>query len=67
MDDKGLLTIPEFANALRIKPSCVRRWLRERKITCVYVGRLVRVPSAEVERIIQGGTRPAKLGKSGAR
>jgi excisionase family DNA binding protein len=54
-----LLTIPEFATALRVKPSCVRRWVGERKITVVHVGRLVRIPCSEVTRIITDGTRQA--------
>ena len=55
-----LLTIPEFATVLRIKPSCVRRWIRERKIMIVHVGRLVRIPASEVARLIQSGTRSAR-------
>jgi len=55
-----LLTIPEFATALRVKPSCVRRWLLEEKITSIHVGRLVRIPASEVDRLIQAGTRPAR-------
>jgi excisionase family DNA binding protein len=51
-----LLTIPEFASTLRVKPSCVRRWVGERKITIVHVGRLVRIPRSEVTRIITEGT-----------
>jgi excisionase family DNA binding protein len=55
--ESALLTIGEFAQALRIKPSCVRRWLSERKITRVHVGRLVRIPASEVYRLIAAGTR----------
>jgi excisionase family DNA binding protein len=55
-----LLTIPEFASALRIKPSCVRRWIHESKVTFVHVGRLVRIPESEVERIVRTGTRYAR-------
>jgi excisionase family DNA binding protein len=54
-----LLTIPEFALALRVKPSCIRRWVGERKIETVRVGRLVRIPSTEIERIVCEGTTPA--------
>jgi excisionase family DNA binding protein len=57
-----LLTVTEFADALRVRPSCVRRWIREEKVTIVHVGRLVRIPSAEVTRIIHEGTRPARRG-----
>jgi len=61
-ENSRLLTIPEFADALRIKPSCVRRWLSESKITRVHVGRLVRIPASEIDRIVQLGTRSAKCG-----
>jgi excisionase family DNA binding protein len=54
-----LLTITEFATALRLKPSCIRRWIGERRIETVRVGRLVRIPSTEIERIICEGTTPA--------
>lgn len=55
-----LLTVAEFASMLRIKPSCVRRWIREEKVTVVHVGRLVRIPCEEVLRIIHQGTRQRK-------
>jgi excisionase family DNA binding protein len=55
-----LLTVPEFATALRLKPSAVRRWIGERKIGVIHVGRLIRIPAAELERIVREGTRPAK-------
>ena len=54
-----LLTVPEFAEALRVKPSCVRRWIGESRITFVHVGRLVRIPTSEVDRIISVGTHRA--------
>jgi len=60
MTNKTLLTVPEFAEILRIKPSCTRRWILEHKLTTVHVGRLVRIPASEVQRIIEGGTRLAK-------
>lgn len=63
-DSCDLLTIKEFANALRLKPSCVRRWVGERKITIVHVGRLVRIPRTEVARIISEGTQPASKARS---
>ena len=59
-ETSDLLTISEFATALRIKPSCVRRWIRERRVTVVHVGRLVRIPADEVTRIVRTGTRRAQ-------
>lgn len=55
-----LLTVSELSALLRCKPSCIRRWIRERKVTTVHVGRLVRIPSSEADRIIRAGTRLAK-------
>jgi len=60
VDQQELLTIPEFAATIRVKTSCVRRWIREEKVTIVHVGRLVRIPSTEVTRIIREGTRVAR-------
>jgi len=54
-----LLTIQEFAAALRVKPSCIRRWISESKINYIHVGRLIRISSAEVTRVIESGTIPA--------
>ena len=64
-ENSNLLTVEEFGAALRIKPSCVRRWIREARVTVVHVGRLVRIPSEEVTRIIRSGTRRAR-GDAGA-
>jgi excisionase family DNA binding protein len=60
MAEHELLRLDEFASNLRITLACARRWARERKITVVKLGRLVRVPSSEVERIVREGTRNAK-------
>jgi excisionase family DNA binding protein len=62
MDAKqtALLSIPEFANALGVKRSCIRRWVLMRKITIFKVGRLVRVPSTELDRLLAEGLRPAR-------
>lgn len=55
-----LLTVPEFADVLRVKPSCIRRWIQEHKITTVKLGRVVRIPASEIERLINSGLRPAR-------
>lgn len=62
MDSKQttLLSVPQFANALGVTPACIRRWILERKIATVKLGRLIRIPSAEVERMISSGLRPAR-------
>ena len=60
MQQHELLTIPEFAASIRVTQACIRRWVRERRVTAVKLGRLVRIPATEVERLVQLGTRAAR-------
>lgn len=53
-----LLTVEEFADELRVTKACVRKWIVERKVVVVKVGRLVRLPTSELRRIVDEGTRP---------
>ncbi len=55
-----LLTVDEAAKALNVTPACIRRWILEVKITTVKIGRLIRVPSGEIDRLVEDGLRPAK-------
>ncbi len=56
-----LYRVPEAAERLNVKPSAVRRWVLLRKIGYVKVGeRAIRIPAAEVERLIEQGTVPAR-------
>lgn len=59
-DDKTLLKVNEFAAALNVTPSAVRRWLLERKISSTRIGRLVRIPRGEASRLIETGFCPAR-------
>jgi excisionase family DNA binding protein len=58
--EKSLLRVNEFAAILNVTPAAVRRWLLERKIASTRIGRLVRIPGSEVERLVQSGLRPAR-------
>jgi len=58
--DQQLLTVRTFAKALNVTSACIRRWILERKIATVKLGRLVRIPSDEVQRLIQSGLRPSQ-------
>jgi len=55
-----LLSAQEFADALNITVACARRWILERRVTTVKLGRLIRIPAAEVQRLIDAGLRPAR-------
>jgi len=53
-----LLTVEEFANELRVTRACVRKWILTRKVGVVKIGRLVRLRSSELRRIVDEGSRP---------
>jgi len=56
---KQLMDVTEFAGVLGVTPSCIRRWILERRINVIKLGRLVRIPVTEVERLISAGLHPA--------
>jgi excisionase family DNA binding protein len=45
------LTIEEFAAVFRVTPRTVSRWLADRRIFCIRVGRSVRIPRSELTRL----------------
>lgn len=53
-----LLTIPEAASMLRLKPSTLRAWILRRKIAFCKVGRLVRIPRQAIEQFVLSSTIP---------
>jgi|TARA_R100001086_G_scaffold104495_2_gene52453 excisionase family DNA binding protein len=53
MDD--LKTVREAAKLLTLSPHTLRVWIQERRIESVRLGRVVRIPLAEIERLIEGG------------
>lgn len=54
-----LMSASDFATTVGVTLSCVRRWIFEKRIATVKLGRLVRIPVTEVERILNAGLRPA--------
>jgi excisionase family DNA binding protein len=55
-----LLSVQEFADALNITVACARRWILERRVATVKLGRLIRIPASEVQRLVESGLRPAR-------
>jgi len=51
--DSELLTVPEAAALLRLKPSTIRAWVCQRKIPFVKLGRLVRIKRSDAEALIE--------------
>lgn len=54
-----LLTVPQAATALALSRHTVRVWIAARRIAVVRLGRAVRVPASEVERLLNEGLWPA--------
>jgi hypothetical protein len=54
---EALLSVPQFG----VTPACIRRWLLERRIASVKIGRLRKIPESEADRLIAEGFCPAKL------
>lgn len=55
-----LLTVSEFAQEVHMTVAGVRRWLLEGRIARYKLGRLVRIPSTEVQRLLDTGFIPAR-------
>lgn len=54
-----LLTVPQVAEALALKPKTIWSWIGLRKLAVHHVGRSVRIPASEVDRILAEGFIPA--------
>ena len=56
-----LLTVPEAAALLRLKPSTIRAWVCHKRIPYVKLGgRLVRIRRADAEALIASSVVPAE-------
>ena len=55
-----LLTIPEAADRLGLKPATIRFWIWTRRIEHVKIGRAVRLNEDTVQGLIERGTVPAR-------
>jgi excisionase family DNA binding protein len=54
-----MLTTQEFADRLGLSHGAIKKWVARRQLTIVKLGRAVRIPESELERIIRANTRPA--------
>jgi excisionase family DNA binding protein len=57
-----LLRVPEAAEILALSQKTVWQWIGERRIGVVRLGRAVRIPQSEIERLMEEGTTPARRG-----
>lgn len=58
--DHELLTLPEAADRLRLRPSTLRAWILRRKLPYCKIGRSVRLRRSDIEGLIDDGLVPAK-------
>jgi excisionase family DNA binding protein len=67
MPNQVMNTVREAADKTGLSQACLRRWIAERRIGFVRLGRAIRITSAELERIIAEGAVPARAQKNGQR
>jgi excisionase family DNA binding protein len=56
----GLVTVGEAAAALALSVHTIRMWIATRRIGCVKLGRAVRIPMSEIDRLVEWGKVPAR-------
>ena len=52
-------TVGEAAEELGLSPHTVRSWIADRRLAHLRLGRAIRIPAAEIRRIIETSTVPA--------
>jgi excisionase family DNA binding protein len=57
---KRMVSVRQAAEELGLSVACVRKWIAERRMEYVRLGRAIRVPGSEIDRLIAEGTIPAK-------
>jgi excisionase family DNA binding protein len=53
------LTISQAAVALNLSPHTIRSWIIQRRLSHIRLGRAIRIPGSEVERLLRDGLVPA--------
>lgn len=62
MSPPKLLKVPEVAELLALSEKTVWAWIGGRRIGVIRLGRAVRVPVSEIDRLVEEGTTPARRG-----
>jgi excisionase family DNA binding protein len=60
-----MLTVAQFARETGLKEPTIRLWIAKRLITYVKLGRAVRIPDAELSRLLRENTVPAREQRDG--
>jgi excisionase family DNA binding protein len=54
------LRIEDAALALALAEKTLRDWIAQRRLAVIRLGRAIRIPQSEVDRLLEEGTVPAK-------
>ena len=57
----NLVTVNRTAEELTLKPSTIRVWIKQRRLGHVRLGRAIRIPATEIQRVIDEGYVPPQL------
>jgi excisionase family DNA binding protein len=57
------LTVREFATSASLSEKCIRAWIARRKIAIIRLGRAVRIPQSELDRLLTQSIQPARTGQ----
>jgi len=60
MSNARLLKVPEAAEVLALSQKTLWQWIGQRRIGVVRLGRAVRVPVSEIDRLMEEGSTPAR-------
>ena len=58
MTTQSPLTVEQAAAALNVSKFTIRAWVARRKVGYVRLGRAIRIPVAEIERLLDSGRVP---------
>ena len=59
MSDRQLRTVRQVAEELGLAPVTIRTWMAQRRLRYIRLGRAVRIPVGEIQRLIETGTVPS--------
>jgi len=65
MENRKPLTVRQAADVLNLSQATIRAWLARRKLGYVRLGRAIRIPQTEIQRILLQGMIPAREGRHG--
>jgi excisionase family DNA binding protein len=65
MENHKPLTVGQAADVLNLSQATIRAWLARRKLGYVRLGRAIRIPQTEIQRILSQGMIPAREGRHG--